>query len=78
MARKQLTRGGGREGEATVLVGAQEQSSRTKGSAATYGAMPAAHKLAIEEGQFSGVPRANRVCVVCQQGQREDERHVVF
>lgn len=38
----------------------------------------AAHRLAIEEGRFSGVPRANRVCVVCQQGQREDERHFVF
>ena len=38
----------------------------------------AARRLAIEEGQFSGVPRVNRVCVVCQQGQREDERHFVF
>ena len=25
----------------------------------------AAHRLAIEEGRFSGVPRANRICVVC-------------
>ena len=38
----------------------------------------AAHRLAIEEGRFSGVPRANRVCVVCQQSQGEDGRHFVF
>lgn len=37
-----------------------------------------AHRLAIEEGRFSKVPRADRLCVLCPQGRREDERHFVF
>ena len=36
------------------------------------------HRLAIEEGRFTGIPRAQRVCRVCEEGVREDERHYVF
>lgn len=36
------------------------------------------HRLAIEEGRFAKVPRGQRVCVVCDKRDREDERHYVF
>ena len=35
-------------------------------------------KLAVHTGKVMGVPRHERVCMLCDQHAVEDERHVVF
>jgi hypothetical protein len=36
------------------------------------------HRLRIEEGRFMGLPRSERVCLVCGSNSVEDERHFLF
>ena len=36
------------------------------------------HKLMIESGRFSQIPRVNRLCPTCGSNQIEDEIHLLF
>ena len=36
------------------------------------------HKLTIETGRYSQIPRVNRLCPTCGSNQIEDEIHLLF
>ena len=37
-----------------------------------------AHKLILEKGRYSGIPRQNRICTVCNTGSIENEQHFLL